>query len=48
MTFSIGKRVTKGKIYLESDAFMYEKNDDVGFIMPIFEYKKLNNALFID
>ncbi len=48
MTVYIGSRVITGEIYTVKERYMFESTDDVGFIMPIFEFKKLNDALLID
>ncbi len=37
-----------GKIYTSDGSYIYESNSDVGFILSLYEYKKLNNALKID
>ncbi len=48
MTAYFNGTSTKGKIYKGSESYMYEHNGQSGFIISIYEYKKLNNALHID
>lgn len=42
------KSIVKGKIYLDTGSFIYESNVNVGFLLPLNEYKKLNNANYSD
>jgi len=48
MTAYIEGDTTKGKIYTRNGSYMYENNGDTGFILSIYEYKKMHNALHID
>lgn len=48
MTYHEGRVIKRGKIFMEDKAYMYEYDKDGGYMMEIFEYKKLNNALEID
>jgi len=43
-----GKELTKGKIYMHGKGYQFEAHGNVGFLMGIYEYKKMKNALFID
>lgn len=42
------KSIVKGKIYSDTGSFIYESNVNVGFLLPLNEYKKLNNANYSD
>lgn len=48
MTAYFDGKSTKGKIYTSEGSYIYEHNGQVGFILSIYEYKKMNNALHID
>lgn len=43
-----GKKVTRGRIYTYNKSYVFEHNGDAGFILSLYEYKRLNDALFID
>ncbi len=48
MTASSRAGKTKGLIYTRDGSYMYEHNGEVGFIISIYEYRKLNDALYGD
>ena len=48
LTAYYGETITRGKIYGPQGAYIYEHNGDVGFLLSLYEYKKLNNALVFD
>ncbi len=48
MTTYVGQKITRGKIYTEKESYIYEYDGVVGFIMPIYDYKKLKGALKYD
>lgn len=43
-----GSQIARGKIYTADASYLFEDNGKIGFVIPIYEYKKLKNALFID
>lgn len=43
-----GKNLMKGKIYTSEGSYIFQHNGEAGFVLPIYEYKKMKNALFID
>ena len=48
MTAYFNGESVKGKIYTSDDSYIYESNGSASFIISIYEYKKINNALKID
>lgn len=48
MSIYFGRKVTKGKVYTTSGSYIFEYEGDIGYVMSIFEYKKLKNAIYID
>ena len=48
MNVYYGTNISRGKIYSPEGSYMFEHNGEVGFVISIYEYKKLKDALFID
>jgi len=48
MTAYFNEGSTKGKIYTNDGSYIYEHNGNAGFLISIFEFKKINDALVID
>lgn len=48
MSFHLTNGFVKGKIYTNSGSYIYEGDGNNGFVMDLYEYKKLHDALKYD